>query len=261
MNNFEEASEIFSSSLDVEEYFESISAESTKSSLIKTIDKGDTPLIFLLGDPGVGKTYMLTLLLERLNSDKKILFASEPFSTPESFLHFLLEEETPVQNISELKKMVIEKYSQNDSLIILDEAQLIDQKVLEFIRTLSDLKSFTFLLSMHKEDGEKILKKSHFLSRNHRVITVGILNKNEIQQYIESQLLKHSLANLTSLFKSSQIKQYLTLSKGNFRVLKQLLKHSFSIMNYAKENSLQKYTTPSTCVITMAAIDLGLINA
>ena len=261
MNSFEKASEIFSSSLDVEEYFESVSAESTKSSLIKTIKKGDTPLIFLLGDPGVGKTYMLNILLEKLHSDKKILFASEPFSTPESFLLFLLENQTSVENISELKKIVIEKYSQTDNLIILDEAQLIDHKVLEFIRTLSDLKNFTFLLSMHKEDGEKILKKSHFLSRNHRVITVGILNKNEIQQYIETQLVKHSIPNLIGLFKSAQIKQYLKLSKGNFRVLKQLLKHSFSIMNYAQENSLEKYVKPSTCVITMAAIDLGLINA
>ena len=261
MNSFSRASKIFHSSFDTEEYFESVNAVSTKSALVNSIVNRDTSLIFLLGEPGVGKTYMLEILKQQFNGSKKVLFSSEPFMTPESFLLFLLEDDSDTQSITELKKLVIERFEGVDNLIILDEAQLSSQIVLEFIRTLSDLNIFTFLLSMHKSDGEKILQKSHFASRDHKTIIIGVLTKSEIKVYVEKQFLRHSLNELTELFNDKQIKLYQKFSAGNFRVLKQLLKHTFLIMSYAKENSHIKYITPSSCVITMAAIDLGIIDA
>jgi predicted AAA+ superfamily ATPase len=261
MNSFNKASKVFSTNFDTQDYFESVNAVSTMSVLVNSIVNRDTPLIFLLGEPGVGKTYMLEILKKQLSENKKILFSSEPFSTPESFLLFLLEDDSYTQNISELKKLVIQKYEGSDNLVILDEAQLSSQVVLEFIRTLSDLNVFTFLLSMHKSDGEVVLKKSHFASRDHKRVIMGVLTKNEVRVYIEKQLLQHSLSELNEMFGSKQVKLYQNLSEGNFRVLKQLLKHTFLIMSYAKENALTKYITPSSCVITMAAIDLGIIDA
>jgi predicted AAA+ superfamily ATPase len=261
MNSFTEASKVFSVNFDTQEYFESVNAVSTKSALVNAIVNNETPLIFLLGEPGVGKTYMLEILKKQFNASKKILFSSEPFTTPESFLLFLLEDDSYTQSITELKKLVIQKYEGHDNLIILDEAQLSNQIVLEFIRTLSDLNIFTFLLSMHKSEGEAVLKKSHFASRDHKRVIMGVLTRNEIRVYIEKQLLKHSLSELNELFCSKQVKLYQQFSKGNFRVLKQLLKHTFLIMSYAKENALTKYIMPSSCVITMAAIDLGIIDA
>jgi len=261
MNSLSEASKIFNSSFNTEDYFESVNAVATKSALINAIVNQDMPLIFLLGEPGVGKTYMLKILKKQFSESKKVLFSAEPFTTPESFLLFLLEEDTSAQNITELKKLVVQKYEGSDNLIVLDEAQLSSQIVLEFIRTLSDLNIFTFLLSMHKKDGEEVLKKSHFASRDHKRVVMDVLTKNEIRVYIEKQLLKHSLSELSELFGVKQIKLYQKFSQGNFRVLKQLLKHTFLIMSYAKENALIKYTTPSSCVITMAAIDLGIIDA
>jgi len=261
MNSLSEASKIFNSSFDTEEYFESVNAVSTKSALVNAIVNRDTPLIFLLGEPGVGKTYMLEILKKQFKESKKVLFSAEPFTTPESFLLFLLEDDSYTQGITELKKLVVQKYEGSDNLIVLDEAQLSSQIVLEFIRTLSDLNIFTFLLSMHKTDGEEVLKKSHFASRDHKTIIIGVLTKNEIKVFIQKQLQRHMLSEYDELFKEKQIKLYQKFSKGNFRVLKQLLKHTFLIMSYAKENALTKYTTPSPCVITMAAIDLGIIDA
>jgi predicted AAA+ superfamily ATPase len=261
MNNFLKASSIFQASFDTEEYFESVYAVAAKSSLVNAIVNKKTPLLFLLGDPGVGKSYMLEVLKKEFDRSKKVLFSAEPFSTPESFLLFLLEESSAMQSITELKKRVIEKYENLDNLIILDEAQLSSQGVLEFIRTLCDLNIFTFLLSMHKTDGEKVLQKSHFASRDHIRIVIGVLTQNEIEVYIEKQFMRHAMSELVPLFKKREIKLYEKFSQGNFRVLKQLLKHTFLIMSYAKENSLRKYITPSPCVITMAAIDLGIIDA
>ena len=263
MSDFLKASEIFNSSFDSKLYFESIAAEFTKNSLLKSIDTKDIPLMFLLGEPGVGKTYMLNVIQKSLSPDKKILFSSEPFRTPESFLHFLLKDEYFNKDLSlpELKEEVIKRFNGIDNLIIIDEAQLLDTIILEFIRILSDSNQFNFLLSMHKDEGEAILKKSHFASRNHSVVTLNILTKNEINKYIESQLLRHGHGNISEIFKSKEIKLLQTLSKGNFRVLKQILTHTFSIMDYAKKNGHKKYITPNNCVITMAGIDLGIINA
>ena len=242
MSDFLKASEIFDNSSDISLYFESIAAEFTKNSLLKSINAKDIPLMFLLGEPGVGKTYLLKVIQESLSNNKKVLISSEPFSTPESFLHFLLQGEAFDKNLSlpELKEEVIKRFTGIDNLIIIDEAQLLDTIILEFIRILSDSNVFSFLLSMHKEEGEAILSKSHFSSRNHTVVTLNLLTKNEINKYIESQLLKNSLGNISQIFKPKQIKFLQTLSKGNFRVLKQLLKHTFSIMDYAKTNGHKK---------------------
>jgi type II secretory pathway predicted ATPase ExeA len=262
MSSFAKASKIFDTSFDTKEYFESMSAEFAKTSLIKSIEEKETPLLFLLGEPGVGKTYMLHLLQKSFPS-KSFITSTEPFLTPESFLHFLLQgtEYDRAMNLTELKAVASENFKEKDHLIIVDEAQLLDESVLEFIRILSDTTDFNFLLSMHKDEGNIIVKKPHFASRNHRVITLGVLEKMEIQHYIEAQLLTHESGNLSELFKKAQIKTLEKFSQGNFRVVKQLLKHTFSIMDHAKANGHNNYVTPTPCVIAMAAIDLGIIDA
>ncbi len=263
MSNFKKASKIFDTTFDTQEYFESMSAEFSKNSLIESIQAHQTPLLFLLGEPGVGKTYLLHLICEHFTT-KKIIFASDPFHTPEAFLHFLLQEsdirsDAPLSELKAAATALFQK--QRDHLIIVDEAQLLDTSVLEFIRLLCDSGSFYFLLSLHKDEGMNLVKKRHFASRNHRVVTLGTLHINEIQKYIEAQLLAHSLGHLNELFRNRQIAAIEKFSNGNFRVLKQMLKHIFSIMDYAKSHGHHRYTTATPCVITMAAIDLGIIDA
>ena len=263
MSSYSKASMIFDTSFDSDLYFESIAAEFTKNSLLKAIDSREIPLMFLVGEPGVGKTYMLNVLQNCFSSDKKVLFSSEPFSTPESFLHFLLKDEyfDKTSTISELKDEVARRFARTDNLIIIDEAQLLDNLVLEFIRILSDTGHFNFLLSMHKKEGEEILKKSHFASRTHTVIELTMLTRSEIKKYIESELLRNGLGNVSEIFNQNSVKLIQKISNGNFRIVKQLLKHTFSIMDYAKINGHNNYAKPNECVITMAAIDLGMIDA
>jgi type II secretory pathway predicted ATPase ExeA len=263
MSNFDQASKIFDTIFDSREYFESMSAEFAKNSLIKAVDTQAAPLLFLLGEPGVGKTYMLHLLRRHFHT-KTVLFSTEPFGNAESFLHFLLQQSSYDKNMNftDLKAFAIEHFkTDEDHLIMIDEAQLLDESVLEYIRILSDTGHFNFLLSLHKEDGEAIVKKRHFASRTHQVITLGILENNEIQKYIEAQLFSHELGNLNELFGKRQVNTIKKFSEGNFRIIKQLLKHTFSIMDYAKSNGHKKYTSPTAEVITMAALDLGIIHA
>ena len=51
------------------------------------------------------------------------------------------------------------------------------------------------------------------------------------------------------------------ISQGNFRDLKKLLYNTFLILDYATKNSKTKHQKISKCVLTMAAIEGGLIRA
>ncbi|MEA1920562.1 MAG: ATP-binding protein, partial [Campylobacterota bacterium] len=186
MSSFEKASKVFEHSFLKDDYFESISSEFVKNTLLKTIQNEETALVFLLGDPGVGKSYMLQLLKEELTPTHRILMAAEPFGTAESFLQFLLSDHSydADLSLSQLKEHAIAQYKSTPHVIMIDEAQLLNESILEYIRVLSDSKAFRFILSMHREDGEAVLKKPHFASRDHRVVTIGLLEANEVKHYL-----------------------------------------------------------------------------
>jgi predicted AAA+ superfamily ATPase len=261
MRDFEKAAQIFESSFLADEYFDSMSCEFAKNTLINIIKNTETPLAFLLGDPGVGKTYMLHLIKKSFSDTHKILFASDPFTSAESFLQFLLGERYDANlSILDLKESAIAMYRDLDHIIMIDEAQLLDESILEYIRILSDTKVFNFILSMHKDDGMAIVKKPHFASRDHRVVTIGLLEKKEFKHYLESRLLQNGLGSLAESFKDRELSLISRYANGNFRMSKQMLKHLFLIMDHAKINGLEKYVNPNRCVITMAAIDLGFLD-
>ena len=263
MSSFEEASKVFESSFEKDDYFESINAEFAKNTLLKIIRNKEVTLTFLLGDPGVGKTYMLHLIKEELSQTHKVLISAEPFSSPESFLQFLLSDvvNSSHLSLSELKERAVTLYKESEHAILIDEAQLLSENVLEYIRVLSDTKVFNFVLSMHKQEGEAIVKKPHFASRDHRVVTMGLLESGELKHFLESQLLRHNLGNLAELFKEKELHRIESYSAGNFRMLKQMLKTIFALMDYAKINALKAYVKPNECIVSMAAIDLGCIDA
>ncbi len=263
MSSFNRAAAVFEASFLKDDYFESMSAEFAKNTLLGIIDADNVGLLFLLGEPGVGKTYMLHLLNAELASKQRIIMSEEPFSTPESFLQFLLSGSAHDRSLSlsELKAQAIARYQEMPHLIMIDEAQLLHESVLEYIRILADTRVFRFVLSMHRHEGEAILKKPHFASRDHRVVMLGLLEPSEIKNYLESQLLRHELGTLAELFHNKELQMIATHASGNFRMVKQMLKRIFSLMDYAKKNAQNEYVTPNRCVVTMAAIDLGCIDA
>ncbi len=265
MSSFEEAANIFETTFSRDDYFDSMSAEFAQNALEHIIEENRVGMLFLLGNPGVGKTYMLHRLKERFTSKRRIIMAEEPFDTPEALLHFLLsksmQEERRALQLSELKERAMTLYGATPHLIMIDEAQLLGESVLEYIRILNDSNQFRFVLSMHQNEGEAILKKPHFASREHRVVILGVLKSDEIKNYVESQLLRHQLGDIGNLFMDKQLQAIAHYTQGNFRMVKQMLKRIFMLMDYAKKHAYDAYVTPNRCVVTMAAIDLGCIDA
>lgn len=142
----------------------------------------------------------------------------------------------------------------------IDEAQLLNEEQFELIRILSDTKVFQFVLSMHKEEGKIILEKKHFKSRTKVIIEYGSLEPNEILRYIQSLLIEHAHGEIAALFTQSHAKEIAIFTKGNFRTIKKFLYVLMKLLGYAKKNGLQKYQAVNSCLLTMAALDLGLIH-
>ena len=209
-----------------DEVFKSISF----SSALNKIRDSKNNLKFLIGEAGSGKSFLLNYY-HKENPNTIILKG-------------LLTKEDIESNLDENK------------LIMIDEAQVLDEKVIEYIRMLCDTKKYYFLISIHLKDGMKILEKPHYKTRFIDVIKINPLSKVEMIQYINTKLINNSANYLISKKDFNKIYKYTT---GNFRMIKKFLKTAFELLKISKDNNL-KYTKIDNCILTMSAIKLGLEN-
>jgi len=206
-----------------DEIFESISFNFAK----KELQESKNNLRFLIGVPGTGKSFLLT--------------------------HFYPD--TPILT-STLTKDDIDK-NLNKEFIIIDEAQMLDNSLIEYIRTLTDTKKYTFILSMHLKEAKEILQKDHFKSRSIDIIELKPITKQEMIQYINVKLLKN---NANHLFSKKEFNKIYKYTQGNFRYIKKFVKTLFELLDFAISNNIQKHSKINSCLITMTAIKLGLEN-
>jgi len=264
MRNFELAESIFKDNIDSKDYFDSISAEIAKNKILEAIEERNAPLIFLIGDPGVGKSYILKLLNKKLENNHLTIFLDHPFFDKRDLLKLLYEAKglTFDRNVSfnSLKDELVKEYKNTVHTIFIDEAQLLNEEQFELIRILSDTKVLQFVLSMHKEEGSVILAKKHFKSRTKVVINYGKLDVSEVYRYIQSSLISNSHAEIALLFSKSHAKRIANYTEGNFRTVKKFLYVLMKLLNYAKKHGIKKYQKLNNDLLMMVALDLGIVN-
>lgn len=264
MRDFDAAKELFKDTIDPAWYFDSISAEIAKNKIEEAIAERNAPLIFIIGDPGVGKSYILRIINNIIFQRQLTVFIDHPFFDKRDLLKMLydakgLEFDKDI-NFNSLKDELLKAYLGTNHTIFIDEAQLLNEEQFELIRILSDTKVFQFVLSMHKEEGALILQKKHFKSRTKIVIEYGNLEESEILRYIESMLVSHMHGEIASLFSKTEAKVIGRYAKGNFRTIKKFLYTLMKLLSYAKKHGLSKYQKINSCLLMMAALDIGLIN-
>jgi len=198
----------------------------------KQIVESKSNLKFLLGESGSGKSFLINYLQDKLSP------------TPIVINGFISTDEID---------SILDEYR----LIIIDEAQLLEEKVIEYIRILTDTKKYNFLLSMHKHESDKILQQEHFKSRDIEVILLDKITKEEMIQYLNIKLLQ---ANANHLLTKKEFNKIYNYTNGNFRYIKKFIKTLFQLLQFAKDNNLKKYDKINNCLITMSAIELGLEN-
>ena len=246
-------------------HFNSLAFEYSKNELLLALQKKENPMVFLLGEPGCGKSYLLRYIQENEKDIKIAKYFTYPFFEEKEFLEILLSLAGPnikrgEYNIEKILFYLKREFGELEYVIIIDEAQHLTEDLVELIRILSDQRIFQFVLAMHKKEGEYILNKPQYKTRNPKKIVVDYLNNDEVLRYIQETLLNHNLSTIASEFKSSYIKSIRKYTNKNFRAIKKLLITLFSIIEEANKRNLLKYSTINNHTITMSAIDIGLLD-
>jgi len=221
--------EEFRDKIDINDFFSYISFELVKEEIVST----KSNIVFLLGPPGSGKSYMLSLL--KYKYPEKYILQKEPFFTKQEFLN--------------LHKDFTNK------IILIDEAQLLSIEMIEFLRLLSD-NGNQVVMSMHQKEGEKIANLPQFASRYTRKIFMKPLSFDEFEKYVMSKFIKHNRYDLVDKKKLTKIYK---LTKGNFRLSKKFIFTALILLDYSYKNAL-KYNKIDNCIIDMTALELGLIK-
>lgn len=264
MRDFEGAGALFRDDINPRYYFDSSSAEIAKNRIKEAIDERNAPLIFLVGDPGVGKSYILKLLNEEIKNKQLTIFIDHPFFDKRDLLKLLYEakgmEFDRSTSFNTLKDELLKEYRDTTHTIFIDEAQLLNDEQFELIRILSDTKVLQFVLSMHKEEGSVILEKKHFKSRTKVIVSYGSLDASEIYRYIQSSLISNAHSEIASMFSKRDAKKIAKYTAGNFRTVKKFLYVLMKLLHYAKQNGIKKYQKLHPDLLTMTALDLEMIR-
>ena len=207
----------FKDKVDLSDYFSYFNFEIVKEEILSS----NNNLIFLLGIPGSGKTFMINYLLNKF---------------PEKFQLY-----KGYEKIEEKKTLLI------------DEAQLLEENELERIRVLSD-KGLQVLFAMHLKEGEMIINKPQFNSRYFQKVYMKLLNFEDFKKYIVNKFKKYDKEELISVKNLKKIYKY---SKGNFRLSKKIIFTSLNLLDFALRNNL-KYNKINSCILEMSLIEIGL---
>ena len=176
-----------------------------------------------------------------------MIFFPHPFFSETSFIKAISEEiyGNTLDNIDNFENFIThysknfkdkDEILQNQTVVILDEAQLYPTELIEKIRLMADTRMFKFLFTIHKTENEDVLAKDYFQTRIWESIELGSANTND--------------------------KAY-ELCSGNLRTLNKIMYKFYEICEFYEQNQPSKLSDENANIriLTMSALDAGLINA
>lgn len=263
MADYKEIAKIFEDRIDQVEYYETRATTKLKNELFFILENETKQLIFLIGEPGCGKSIFLHRLPSFLGDRLKVIGFNTPFFEPVDFVKTLIQKAGGEVEDFALEKLIsqaVSIYSKTPTLVTIDEAQLLDRQMVELLRILADSKAFWFVLAMHRHESKNILSQPQFSSRPHRVLELEGLEMDEVYEYISKELVRAGLYSMQENFSKKLAKDIHKIARGNFRDTKKILNRLFLLLDYAIRHDKRGYQKPNRCLVTMAAIDGGLID-
>lgn len=238
--------------------------QSLKDSISKPLK-----MILLYGKPGTGKSMFLNKLHSDLSASRPIFLYKTPILDESEFYKILAHDIYHSKYRGELNftqfMRIVENAEQSEvPVILLDEAQLYSEALMEKIRLLSDTRSLKFVITLHKTEKEDIIAKEHFQSRIWESIELKNASSNELKIYIQKKLMKVNCFDTAIIFTGREVNKIHKITDGNYRETNKLLYTLFEIYyQYEKSNrhSAIKKERVSNKLIEMAAIHTGLIDA
>ncbi len=222
-------------------------------------------LILIHGRPGSGKSFLMQMFYEKNRDRFNIFLFKEPTFDAHRSLHMIynrlsgntLPETFPLDELLER----IEEEIRDEIYILLDEAQLYDDRALEWIRILSNRPKFKFIISVHTMDKEDIWAREHFQTRTYETIELSLLNSEEVALYIEKKLLMASDLELATLFTRSNYRLIHKLTRGNLREINRLMNRTLDILEHRLDRARTLFGNKlKNKFIEMAALDLKMIH-
>jgi general secretion pathway protein A len=157
----------------------------------------------ITGEVGTGKTTLVQTVLSRLDGNTKTAYIFNPKLGSTDFLHYVCEDlglkgqnKSKGQYISQLHHFLLACYSRNENVVlIIDEAQALDPKLLEEVRLLTNLETskckLLQVILMGQPELNEILSLPQFRQLKQRVSLryhLQTLNKEETRNYIKKRL-------------------------------------------------------------------------
>lgn len=264
MKDFDMAKELFKDTINPKLYFDSMSAQIAKDKIEEAIGEQTTALIFVIGESGVGKSFIINMMHNLIAQTQLTTLLTHPCFDKRDLLKILYDSKGLTfdknSNFNTLKDNLLNAYQNTKHTIFIDDAQLLNEEQCEFIRIMNNTEVFQFVLCINKQESTLVLEKKYFKAKTKIVIEYGNLEEREIYRYIQSILLFHNLGEIASMFLLSDAKVIGRYAQGNFRLVKQFLHTLMKLLSYAQKHGLSKYQKINSCLLSMAALDMGFIN-
>jgi len=233
---YKEAQDAFLDVINTKSYITLQHSASIYNSLRAALKK-PLKMILLYGEPGTGKSMILNKLYDELK-EKQTVFL---YDTPLEIEHFLQRLSIDLLGESEtsLTSFILkckEILPQITPIILLDEAQLYDDKLMEMIRLISDSRKVRFVITLHKTKEEDLIAKAHFQTRIWESFELTNAPIDEIERYVQNKLLQADLPDLLDVLNKDLIHDVYKYSAGNLRNTHMLLYQFFDLLQNSTKN-------------------------
>ncbi len=235
---------------------------------LKEAVKKPLKMILVFGKPGTGKSMMLNKLYKELSPQQKITYIQTPIIDESEFFKVMAYEVFQFNSPAPLnftQFIEISNYYKMETtpIVILDEAQLYSESLMEKIRLISDSRKIKFIFALHKTEKEDLIAKEHFKTRIWESQELQNATPSELTIYIQKKLLRANYFDIANMFTDKSVRHIHQFTHGNYRDTNKLLYTLFEICSWYEENRPAKlnFTSMPTKLIEMAAIHVGFIDA
>lgn len=234
-------------------------------SKLRNATKNPFKIILLYGRPGTGKSYVIHRFMEQYRDELTLFYYPEPLFDPKHSLADIWNRlgETPLPEKTSDRELLerFKSRSGDPVYILLDEAQMYSPTQLEWIRILSNIPVFKFIVVIHDIENEALWAQEHFKTRTFETIRLSYLSLPEVGEYIEKKLQLLGDLELSNLFGKTNFKRIYKLTKGNLRDINRLMHRTLEILEW-RMTGIKSFLGGhvKNKYIEMAALDLKMIH-
>lgn len=264
---YQNSKNVFLDTVNAKDYVQLDRVSTIYQSLKDSVNK-PLKMILLYGRPGTGKSMFLTKLYNDLSTTKTVHLYQTPILDDSEFFKRLSHDLLNVKyqgelNFTQFMKIMDEHSIDDIPIVLLDEAQLYSNSLMEKIRLLSDTRKVKFVITLHKTEKEDLIAKEHFQTRIWETIELENASSTELKIYIQKKLMKSNCFDTANMFQNKSVNLIHKITNGNYRDTNKLLYALFDIYLQYVENNPSKIDTSkiSHKIIEMSAIYTGLIDA